>query len=113
MRTYSYPKRRFELVINVIEKGVGGVDKVVLSPAAFSVSDVQTDRWKLVIRDAPAEFYINASDAATDDAEVVSAGDDWDSHEYMSMDTEFRVWRETGLDFGMLVLSYVPTRASS
>jgi hypothetical protein len=113
MRTYDYPKRRYELLVNVILKGVGGVDKVVLNPAAFSISDVQTDRWKLVIRDAPAQFEINSADAATDVAETVAAGDNWDSHEFVSMDTEFRIWRDTGIDFNMLVVAYVPTRASS
>jgi len=113
MRTYDYPKRRFELLINVTTKGSGGSTKIVLNPTAFSISDLQTDRWKLVIPDTSAEYYVNSADIAVDDAEVVSSGDPWDSREYMDMDVEFNVWRETGSDFNLLVVAYVPTRSSS
>jgi len=113
MRTYDYPKRRFELLINVKEKGLAGVDKVELNPAAFSISDVQTDRWKLVIPSPPAQFEINSAVRVVDDAETVGSGVTWDSNEFVTMDTSFMVWRDTGVDFDMLVVAYVPTRASS
>lgn len=109
MRTYDYPKRRFETVQTISDSG----SKLVVNPTLFSISATQTDRWRLVIPEAAAGLYINAADDAVNDAEELVAGDDWDSREFMSMDTEFRIWRSGGSDFSQLLVAYVPTRASS